>query len=132
MVAMRRLWILGALLGLLAGGCGSKYAGHYEGSQPQPNAPENMQSTVGAIKLELKENGRFVYQRLSMPWEGEWAQEDGNIKLKIDSALNRPVETGSALTPKDVVLTPLKDGSLSLKDSFTGPSESVVLKPIKP
>lgn len=124
---MKRLWILCLVLGFALPGCGSKYAGYYVGKQPQPNAPQEMRATVSRITLELKGNGRFIYQRVSMPYEGDWATEGGKIKLQIDSALGKAVIPGSGFTPTDIVLTPQEDGSLRVEDSFIGRDEVVIL-----
>jgi hypothetical protein len=65
---------------------------------------------------------------MGMPWEGEWRQQDGKIKLRIDEALGKAVAPGSPLTPDKIELTPLRDGSMKLSDTFIDEGASVVLK----
>lgn len=125
---MHRLWILGVLSGLTLVGCGSKLSGVYEGNQPQPDAPENIRAAIAYIKLELKPSGRFIFRRLGMPWEGDWRQEDGKLKLTVDQALGREVTPGSPLTPAKIELTVKEDGTLVLSDSFVDPGQVVVMK----
>lgn len=128
---MRRLWILGGVLGLSLLGCGpSKFVGFYEGRQPQPNAPEPLGPMVAVIKLDLKPAGQFMFTRMSMPWEGEWQERDGKIYMKIDSALGKPSMPGSDLTDKEIVLVPQPDGSLKLEDPYVAPDEVVLLKKV--
>lgn len=111
---------------LLLAGCSSKYLGHYEGRQPQPDAPENMAETIAQIKLDLRSDGRFTYIRFGFPWEGEWAVDGGRIKLIVDSAMNKEADPLGKLGPGIPVLEPKEDGSLLVFDAFS--KEGVILK----
>ena len=108
-------------------GCSSKYAGTYEGRQPQPGAPANMAGTLEKIQLVLKPTGQFVYIRMGFPWEGEWSEEGGRIKLIVDSAMNKEASPLSSLGPGIPILEPREDGTLVVHDAFTKGGEGVVL-----
>lgn len=127
-MGIRRLWILGALFGpAFLAGCSSKHVGVYEGNQPSPGAPAAFAGTVEKIHLELQSTGHFVYVRMGFPWEGEWAEENGRIKLIIDAAMNKQADPLGPLGPRVPILEPKSDGTLIVHDAFT-PTEGVVLK----
>ncbi len=118
---------LGLIAALICAGCSSKYAGIYEGRDPRPDAPANMAETIAKIRLELRASGHFVYIRMGFPWEGEWSEDSGRVKLIIDSAMNKDANPLAGAGPRVPILEPQEDGSMIVHDEFTG-SKGVVLK----
>lgn len=91
-----------------------------------------MAGTLEKIQLVLKPTGQFVYIRMGFPWEGEWSEEGGRIKLIVDSAMNKEASPLSTLGPGIPILEPKEDGSLIVHDAFTKDGPGVVLTKSQP
>lgn len=91
-----------------------------------------MAETIAKIQLVLKPTGQFVYIRMGFPWEGEWSEEGGRIKLIVGSAMNKEASPLSSLGPGIPIVEPKEDGTLVVHDAFTKGGEGVVLTKSQP
>jgi hypothetical protein len=122
MVAIRQIIAVGCLLtlgGLLASSCGTRlpYAGDWVGTVELPPGPATpADETLKTVKLNIKDDGKYVLIVKSIPYEGRMDLTAKTQVLEVEYVMGRSVDRMGPGGATSYTVTWNADNSIGLTD----------------